>query len=228
MGLFGKSKPADPKALVDGWTKQIRKEGYGLDRQIRQIQRGEQAAIKSIKEASKKGDTASAKVLAKEVVHSRKAVNKIYTAKANLKSVEMQMKAQAAQVRIAGSLSQSADVMKCMTQLVKVPEIQKTMQEMSKEMMKAGIIEEMMEDTMEMMEDDDELEEDVQNAVDQILNEAVSGKISKPKLVPEASISLPEVGTGTVPVEPEPEEEEEQEVEEDLEEMQSRLQALRS
>ena len=80
---------------------------------------------------------------------------------------------------------------------------------------------------MEMMEDDDELEEDVQNAVDQILNEAVSGKISKPKLVPEASISLPEPGTGTVPVEPEPEEEEE-EVEEDLEEMQSRLQALRS
>ena len=139
MGLFGKSKPADPKALVDGWTKQIRKEGYGLDRQIRQIQRGEQAAIKSIKESTKKGDSASAKVLAKEVVHSRKAVNKIYTAKANLKSVEMQMKAQAAQVRIAGSLSQSADVMKCMTQLVKVPEIQKTMQEMSKEMMKVWI-----------------------------------------------------------------------------------------
>jgi len=227
MGLFGKSKPADPKALVDGWTKQIRKEGYGLDRQIRQIQRGEQAAIKSIKESTKKGDSASAKVLAKEVVHSRKAVNKIYTAKANLKSVEMQMKAQAAQVRIAGSLSQSADVMKCMTQLVKVPEIQKTMQEMSKEMMKAGIIEEMMEDTMEMMADDDELEEDVQNAVDQILNEVMSGKISKVPAVPEASISLPEPGTGTVPVEPEPEEEDE-EVEEDLEEMQSRLQALRS
>ena len=39
MGLFGKSKPADPKALVDEWTKKIRKEGYGLDRQIRQIQR---------------------------------------------------------------------------------------------------------------------------------------------------------------------------------------------
>ena len=63
MGLFGKSKPADPKALVNEWSKKIRKEGYGLDRQIRQIQRSEQAAIKSIKEASKKGDTASAKVL---------------------------------------------------------------------------------------------------------------------------------------------------------------------
>ena len=136
MGLFGKSKPADPKALVDEWSKKIRKEGYGLDRQIRQIQRSEQAAIKSIKEATKKGDHASAKILAKEVVHSRKAVSKIYTAKANLKSVEMQMKGQAAQVRVAGSLSKSADVMKSMQQLVKVPEIQKTMQELSKEMMK--------------------------------------------------------------------------------------------
>ena len=48
----------------------------------------------------------------------------------------MQMKGQAAQVRVAGSLSKSADVMKAMNQLIKVPEIQKTMQEMSKEMMK--------------------------------------------------------------------------------------------
>ncbi len=48
----------------------------------------------------------------------------------------MQMKQQAAQLRVAGSLSKSADVMKSMQQLVKIPEIQQTMQEMSKEMMK--------------------------------------------------------------------------------------------
>jgi charged multivesicular body protein 3 len=41
MGLFGKSKAADPKAQVDEWCKKIRKEGYQLDRQIRQIQRFE-------------------------------------------------------------------------------------------------------------------------------------------------------------------------------------------
>ena len=38
--------------------------------------------------------------------------------------------------RVAGCLQQSADVMKSMQQLVKVPEMQKTMMEMSKEMMK--------------------------------------------------------------------------------------------
>lgn len=74
--------------------------------------------------------------MAREVVNARKAVTRIHTAKANLSSVEMQMKAQAAQLRIAGSLSKSTDVMKSMQQLVKMPEIQKTMMEMSKEMMK--------------------------------------------------------------------------------------------
>ena len=54
----------------------------------------------------------------------------------------MQMKAQASQLRIAGCLSKSTDVMKSMQQLVKMPEIQKTMMEMSKEMMKVNITEE--------------------------------------------------------------------------------------
>lgn len=37
---------------------------------------------------------------------------------------------------MAGALEKSTDVMRTMQQLVKVPEIQATMQEMSKEMMK--------------------------------------------------------------------------------------------
>lgn len=42
--------------------------------------------------------------------------------------------------------------MQSMQRLVRVPEIAATMRELSKEMSRAGIIEEMMEDTMEMME----------------------------------------------------------------------------
>ena len=143
MGLFGKSKAPDPKLQVQEWSKKIRKEGYQLDRQINGIKREELKVTKSIKEAAKRGDKDVCRVLAKEVVQSRKAVNRLYTAKANLSSVDMQMKAQASQLRVAGALQQSGEVMKCMQQLVKIPELQKTMMEMSKEMMKAGILEEM-------------------------------------------------------------------------------------
>ena len=41
MGLFGKSKAADPKEQVQEWCKKIRKEGYNLDRQINSIKREE-------------------------------------------------------------------------------------------------------------------------------------------------------------------------------------------
>ena len=46
MGLFGKSKSPDPKEQVNEWCRKIRKENNGLQRQINQIQRGEQNAIR--------------------------------------------------------------------------------------------------------------------------------------------------------------------------------------
>lgn len=41
-------------------------------------------------------------------------------------------------VRVAGALQKSTDVMKAMQSLIKVPEIQATMRDLSKEMMKVG------------------------------------------------------------------------------------------
>jgi len=220
MGLFGKSKGSDPKEQVNEWCKKLRKEERGLERQVTAIRREELKVTRSLKEAAKKGDKDVCKILAREVVNSRKAVNKIYAAKANLNSVQLQMKGQLAQVKIAGALSSSTDVMKAMQQLVKLPEIQKTMMEMSREMMKAGIIEEMLDDTMEGLGDEEELEEEVQSEVDKILAELTDGKLGEAPTVPEGSLAGPS--------KPQVEEEEEEEEEDDLEEMQSRLQALRS
>ena len=76
-----------------------------------------------------------------------------------------------AQIRVAGAMSQSTEVMQAMQQLVRVPEVARTMQEMSKEMMKAGILEEMMEDTFEGLEDQEELEEAAQEEVDKVTDD---------------------------------------------------------
>jgi len=220
MGLFGKSKAADPKEQVQEWCKKIRKEGYNLDRQINSIKREELKAVKSLKESAKRGDKASCQVLAKEIVHARKSVNKLYTAKANLNSVQNQMKGQLATLKVSGALAQSADVMKSMNALIKLPETQKTMMELSREMMKAGIIEEMLEDTMEGVNDGEDMEEAAQEEVDRIILELTTGKLTE----------APSAVKDTLPAQDEdPElEEKDEEVEEDLEEMQSRLQALRS
>jgi len=229
MGLFGKSAPPGPKEQVKEWSKKLRKERNALDRQINQIKREEQKAVNSIKQSAKKNDTTSAKILAREVVNARKAVTRITTAKAQINSVELQMQQQASQIRVVGALQKSTDVMKSMSNLIKVPEVHQVMQEMSREMMKAGVIEEMMEDTFEAIDDPEELEEDVQQAVDKILSEITMGvkdKMAKAPQAPDASIALPEL----------PDKEEEQvaaeteaaEADEDMAEMQSRLAMLRS
>nr|XP_061798817.1 charged multivesicular body protein 3-like isoform X2 [Nerophis lumbriciformis] len=110
-------------------------------------------------------------------------------------------------------------VMKAMQNLIKVPEIQATMRELSKEMMKAGIIEEMLEDTFESVEDGEDMEEEVEEEVDRILFEITAGALGKaPSKVTDALPEMPQGATAAS----------DNESEEDIEDMQSRLAALRS
>ena len=68
--------------------------------------------------------------------------------------------------KVAGCLEKSTVVMEAMNELVKVPQIQETMRQLSKEMLKAGVIEEMMDDSMEVaLGDDDELDEEADSEV---------------------------------------------------------------
>ncbi|XP_023575431.1 charged multivesicular body protein 3-like [Octodon degus] len=79
---------------------------------------------------------------------------------------------------------------KAMQSLVTILEIQATMQELSKEMMKAGTIEEMLEDTFESMDDQEEIEEEAETEIDKILFEITVGALGKaPSKVTDA---LPE------------------------------------
>nr|CAG4646606.1 EOG090X0EF4 [Macrothrix elegans] len=216
MGLFGKSQEPNPKDKVNEWCSKLRKEGLQLDRQIRGIQREEEKVKRSLKDAAKKGDKEVCMILAKEILHSRKAISKIYTSKAHINSVSMQMKNQLATLRVAGSLQKSTEVMKAMQRLIRIPEVAATMRELSKEMMRAGIIEEMLEDTLEGLEDTEELEEAAQEEVDKVLWEITAGQLGKAPAAVTDSLPVPE------PSQPVLEDEEE------LEEMQSRLQALKS
>ncbi|XP_074760421.1 charged multivesicular body protein 3 isoform X3 [Athene noctua] len=109
-------------------------------------------------------------------------------------------------------------VMKAMQNLVKIPEIQATMRELSKEMMKAGIIEEMLEDTFESLEDQEEMEEEAEMEIDKILFEITAGALGKaPSKVTDALPEPEPMGAAAAVDE-----------EEDIEAMQSRLATLRS
>uniref|UniRef100_A0A8C5P5M1 Charged multivesicular body protein 3 pseudogene n=1 Tax=Jaculus jaculus TaxID=51337 RepID=A0A8C5P5M1_JACJA len=204
MGLFEKTQEKPPKELVNEWSLKIRKEMRVVDRQIRDIQREEEKVKQSVKDVAKKGQKDVCVFLAKEMVRSMKAVSKLYASRNQLVVLQ-----------VAGSLQKSREMMKAMQSLVKIPKIQATMWDQSKEMMKARIIEEMLEDTFESMEDQEEMEEAAEMEIDKILFEVTAGALGKaPSKVTDA---LPEALGGS-----------DNEEEDDLEATQSRLAILRS
>ncbi|KAG0050985.1 Vacuolar protein-sorting-associated protein 24 [Gryganskiella cystojenkinii] len=205
--FFGKKTPEE---MVRKWRQEINAQQRALDRQKRGIETEEAKAKKLIKQIAKKGDIKTCRMLAKELVRTRRQKDRIVTSKAQLNSISMQLQHQLATLKIAGTLQKSSEVMSMVNSLVKLPEISMQMQEMTREMMKAGLIDEMVQDTMEAM-DDDEIEEEAEEEVNNVLFQITDG------LLGEATVAA-----GSLPAE------EEEEEEPALDDMQRRLEALKS
>lgn len=88
-GLFGggERKSTDPMDLAKQWKRNLQKEIRRMDRDISDIKRSEQRSLAECKALAKKGRISAVKILAKEIANTRKTVERMYTAKAQLSSV---------------------------------------------------------------------------------------------------------------------------------------------
>ncbi|XP_053210839.1 charged multivesicular body protein 3-like [Panonychus citri] len=177
MGLFGKSG-SHPKDKVQDWIRKLRKEVMSIDRQIRNIEREEAKTRLVIKETAKLGDEDSCRILAKELINSKKTIDRLITSKARINSVIMVMNTQLANLKISGNLAKSSEVMKSMQGLISVPELAINMKQLSKEMIKAGIMEEMISETIDQLnESDGELSEEESKLLEKLLFDTTQGKM---------------------------------------------------
>lgn len=83
--------------------------------------------------------------------------------------------------KVTGSLQKSTEIMKISNKLVRLPEMSAAMREMSGELMKAGILEEMMDDTLEAsaMDTREDIEAEADAEVDNVLYEITDGKLGE-------------------------------------------------
>lgn len=198
-----------------------------LDRDINQVRQVEAKTKNLILQADKRAQRdptrqkqaqKEARDFARELIRARKTSNRLVTSKAQLNSVQMQVNEAFAVRKIEGSIRASVGVMKDVNRLIRLPELAGTMQELSAELMKAGIIEEMVGESLP--EDMDEFEEEeAEGEVDKVLGEILKDRMSKEKL-PAAPVTQ----------EPKPVEveEEEEDAEAMMNQMRNRLEALRS
>jgi charged multivesicular body protein 3 len=83
-----------PEEQVKKWKQNTRAQIRTLDKTLSSIETQQQKAKLQIKQAAKRGDKESCKILAREIVRSNKACNQIHTNKAQLNSVVMGMQQQ--------------------------------------------------------------------------------------------------------------------------------------
>ncbi|KFG81796.1 charged multivesicular body protein 3 [Metarhizium anisopliae] len=217
------AKP-DPQAQFRKCNALIRSNIRKLDRDITANKQNEIKIKNLIIQADKRAqkDPARAKQAQKEVrdfahelVRQRRASARTITSKAQLNSVQMQVNEAFAVRKIEGSIRSSVGIMKDLNRLIRLPEMAQTMQQLSTELMKAGIIEEMVEDILP--EDGEMLMED-EGEVDKVL-----GEILKDRKEPSLPVApVPEPQTQEV------EDEEEEDAEAMMDQMRNRLDALRS
>jgi charged multivesicular body protein 3 len=192
------------------------------------IQNEEKKVRKSIKDCAKRNDIKSMRVLAKEVVSSRKTVSRLYQNKAQMNSVSMMLSEQLATVKSVGHLTKSTEVLKAMNALARNKAANDTMREMSKEMMKSGLVEELVEEAFEDMNGGaEDVEEESESELNKVLAEIAGESVA---LMPEAGKApVPVVAAKKArePAAPTPAEAEAEAEDDELGNLQARLDAIR-
>lgn len=218
--IWGPTKEGTFELLIEERVREVqrrlRQEQRALDREVRQIDQATSKVKADIKRLAVKGDNKNAVMLAREVVRSSKHRTRLITSKAQLNSISLQLQQQLSMFKVTGTLQKSTEIMKLSNNLIRLPQMSQSMREMSSELMKAGILEEMMNDTLDssvLGEDQQELEEEAQEEVDNVLRELTGGKLGQAKSTSELPSLAEPTPTGA-------------EENQDLEQMQAQLDNL--
>lgn len=193
--VFFKPDPREQKRKCDTLIRQNKRE---IDRSVMKMRNSSTKTKADIRAMAKRmqNNPAQAKdiqrsirILGKEIANLDKHEKRLNTNKAQLDSIQMQVNEAFAVRKIEGSLKASTRVMKDVNTLTKLPELTSTMQLLSQELMKAGIIEEMVGD---MLPDDQLLEEEETEAeVNKAIRDALGDKESA-RLLGQSEEAFPE------------------------------------
>lgn len=213
----------DPKEQHKVIKSTLRKNGRSIDKSLRDLSVLQNKTQQLIKRAARKNDVKTVRLYAKELHAINKQYSRMYTSKAQLESVGMKIEEAFRMRTLSSQMADSAGLMREVNSLVKLPQLQGTMIELEKELMKAGIISEMVDDTMEAVQDqDEELDEEIEKEVNRIVEQYTNQKFEKVDHVPTAEPPSIEQEEEV------PEDKIDEEADNMLSEMRERLKALQS
>lgn len=167
--MFGKRKT--PAEVLRQHQRAITKAQRELDREREKLERQEKKLIADIKKSAKANQMGACKVMAKDLVRTRRNVQKFYQMKTQLQAVGLRIQTLRSSQQMAEAMKGATKAMGSMNRQMNLPKIQQIMMEFEKESEMMDMKDEMMGDAIDDAFEEDEDEEESDEIVNKVLDE---------------------------------------------------------
>ncbi|GLH05512.1 Charged multivesicular body protein 2a [Gryllus bimaculatus] len=186
--LFGKRMT--PEEMLRKNQRALNKAMRDLDRERMRMEQQEKKIIADIKKLAKEGQMDAVKIMAKDLVRTRRYVKKFMLMKANIQAVSLKIQTLRSQNAMAEAMKGVTRAMQNMNRQLNLPQIQRILQEFEKQSEIMDMKEEMMNDAIDDAMEDEGDEEESDAVVSQVLDELGLQLTDQLSGLPQASGSL--------------------------------------
>uniref|UniRef100_A0A1B6FYK0 Charged multivesicular body protein 2a n=1 Tax=Cuerna arida TaxID=1464854 RepID=A0A1B6FYK0_9HEMI len=195
--LFGKR--VTPEEMLRKNQRALNKAIRDLDRERQRMEQQEKKIIADIKKMAKEGQMDAVKIMARDLVRTRRYEKKFMMMKANIQAVSLKIQTLRSQNAMAQAMKGVTKAMQNMNRQLNLPQIQRILQEFEKQSEIMDMKEEIMNDAIDDAMEDEGDEEESDAVVAQVLDELGLQLNDQLSNLPQASASL-NVAGGKVPV----------------------------
>lgn len=161
-----------------------------LDRERTKMEQSEKKIIADIKKMAKQGQMDAVKIMAKDLVRTRRYCKKFMLMRANIQAVSLKIQTLKSTNSMAQAMKGVTKAMTNMNKQMKLPQIQKIMMEFEKQSEIMDMKEEMMADVIDDAMGDEDDEEESDAVVAQVLDELGLQLTDELSSLPQAAGSL--------------------------------------
>ncbi|XP_014091543.1 charged multivesicular body protein 2a [Bactrocera oleae] len=167
--LFGKK--ISPDEMLRKNQRALNKAMRELDRERMKMEQQEKKIIADIKRMAKEGQMDAVKIMAKDLVRTRRYVKKFMLMKANIQAVSLKIQTLKSQNTMAQAMRGVTKAMQNMNRQLNLPQIQKILHEFEKQSEIMDMKEEMINEAIDDAMEDEGDEEETDAVVSQVLDE---------------------------------------------------------
>jgi charged multivesicular body protein 3 len=178
------------------WQAELRREKRLLQRALPNIYRAKNKTKAELKAAEAKNNSRDAETHRQSLKISEQAEKRINEGAARIDAFLTELRRQAAAIRLSRAFMVSGEVMEMLGQMIKLPELRETARKLSVSMAQQGLVEDVIDVTLEEEQEGTQLEKEANAHVSKVITDSVEEIKKMPVAGSDLENEYEELGSG--------------------------------